>query len=335
MVAPGTRIFTHFNMAPEVTFGTPVAPIRQFYVDGSGMWDEDIALNFHEQENRAIRTRIARTPTQQSEDVAVKISTFQGVSYDELAWFFNMLNGAAVGVGGAADKTWTQTPSMTAANAPKSFSADAGDDIQNWRLQGLQWQTLKLTSARGELTQLEANGFAQRAIKTAAAAPVTNSAVKIPGDLWTVKFAASIAALTGASISTNFLLDWDLEINTGIVPRHYMDGNTYIGQSVEAQDISAVLNMTVESTALAVSEFYDKYKAQTLDFIRLKATGPVLGGTNYSSQIDLPVYFDKPQPMSGEEDGINLYKVPARLAYDPTSAKSLQLVTVNSIATLV
>jgi hypothetical protein len=52
--------------------------------------------------------------------------------------------------------------------------------------------------------------------------------------------------------------------------------------------------MTVESTALAVSEFYDKWLAQTLDFIRLKATGPTLGASNYSAQIDLPVLYEGP-----------------------------------------
>jgi hypothetical protein len=92
--------------------------------------------------------------------------------------------------------------------------------------------------------------------------------------------------------------------------------------------------MTVESTAQAVSEFYDKWKAQTLDFIRLKATGPVLGATNYSSQIDLPCYFDEPDPISGEDDGVNLYTVTAHGTYDATSAAAIALTTVNSIAAL-
>jgi hypothetical protein len=335
MANPGTRLFTYANIAPESTPGTPVAPTRQLYMAGDGMFSPDFGLDFHETENRGLRTRTTRAPTSQAEDVTVTLSDVDGTSYDELVYAFACLLGTATGTGGSADKTWTQTPGQTASsNSPKTFTLDVGDDTQNWRLQYVQWQTIKLAASVGGLTSLNLAGFAQRAVKGAKATPATNAAVKIPGDLWTVKFAASIAALTGASISTNFLLDWDLELTTGLNPRHYMDGNVYFGQSVESDDISGVLNMTVESTALAVSEFYDKYVASTIDFIRLKAIGPVLGGTFYSSQIDLPVYYDKPDIISGEDNGVNTYKIPARLAYDPTSAKSVQLVTVNTLATL-
>ena len=68
--------------------------------------------------------------------------------------------------------------------------------------------------------------------------------------------------------------------------------------------------------------------------MRLKAQGPVLGGSFYSCQIDLPVLYEVPEPIGAEDDGVNLYKVNARLAYDPTSAFSIQGVLVNSIAAL-
>jgi hypothetical protein len=92
--------------------------------------------------------------------------------------------------------------------------------------------------------------------------------------------------------------------------------------------------MTVESTALAVSEFYDKSAADTMDFIRLKATGPALGGTNYSAQIDMPVLYEEPEIISGESggDGINLYKVLAHGADDTTNG--IIPVIVNSLAAL-
>jgi Tfp pilus assembly protein PilX len=85
---------------------------------------------------------------------------------------------------------------------------------------------------------------------------------------------------------------------------------------------------------LAVSEFYDKAVADTMDFIRLKATGPVLGGSFYSAQIDMPVLYDIPEIISGESgaDGINLYKVNAHGADDTTNG--IIPVIVNSLAAL-
>jgi hypothetical protein len=327
---PGTQIFSYVNIGKETVRGTPVAPTRQFYDDAVGVLSPELGQNFHEAENTGRRYRIRRV-TRQTEDVNLKFSTTSGVAYDDLVWPFSQIKGGATGVGGAADKTWTFTPSATAANNPEAYSIDVGDDVQNWRCQYAMARSFKLSAGLGGLTELEMDCFAQRAIKTAKATPAINAAIKIPGDLWTIKFAGTIAGLPGASISTNFLLAWELEVMTGLKWRHYMDGNMYGAQHVET-DIAATLQMTVESTALAVSEFYDKAVADTMDFIRLKATGPALGGTNYSAQIDMPVLYEEPEIIAEEDDGINLYKVTAHLADDTTNG--IIPVIVNSLAAL-
>jgi hypothetical protein len=327
---PGTQIFSYVNIGKETTRGTPVAPTRQFYDDAVGVLSPEYGQNFHEAENTGRRYRIRRV-TRQTEDVSLKFSTTSGVAYDDLVWPFSQIKGGATGVGGSADKTWTFTPSATAANNPEAYSVDVGDDVQNWRCQYVMARSFKLSAALGGLTELEMDCFAQRAIKTAKATPAINAAIKIPGDLWTIKFAASIAGLGAASVQTNFLVNWEMEVFPGLRWRHYMDGNMYGGQHVET-DIAATLDLTVESTALAISEFYDKAVADTMDFIRLKAQGPVLGGSFYSAQIDMPVLYEEPEIISSEDDGINLYKVRAHLADDTTNG--IIPVIVNSLAAL-
>ena len=327
---PGTQVFTYVNFGKETTRGTPVAPTRQFYSDGTGVLTIERGQNFHEAENTGRRYRTRRV-TQMTEDVDLAIATVAGVAYDDLVIPFSQIAGGKSGVGGAADKTWTFTPSATAANNPEAWSIDVGDDIQNWRCQYSMARSFKLSAGLGDVTQLEMDMFAQRAVKTAKATPGVNAAVKIPSELWTIKFAASIAGLPGASISTNFLQSFELEVVTGLKRRHYLDGQLYFGQHVET-DIAATLTMTTESTALAVSEFYDKAAADTMDFIRLKATGPALGGTNYSAQIDMPVLYEEPEVISENDDGVNLYKVVAHLADDGTNG--IIPVIVNSLAAL-
>lgn len=328
---PGTQIFTYANVGKETVRGTPVAPTRQMFGEGTGVLDVDPNLNFHETENSGIRARIRRA-TQQSEDVSLALR-LPAVSYDDLVVPVSQLKGGLTGAGGAADKTWTCAPNMTSANSPESYSIDVGDDTQNFRVQYGMMRSFKLSAALGDVTSLETDWFGQRAIKTAKASPALNSAPKIPGSLWTLKTAATAAGLPGASVQSNALIDWELEVQTGLKWEHYMDGNLYGSQHVET-DISGSLSMTVESTSYAISEFYDKWLAQTMDFVRLKATGPTLGGTNYSAQIDAPVIFSKVEPISAERDGINLYKVTANLAYDATLANIVSIVLVNSLAAL-
>jgi hypothetical protein len=300
------------------------------YSDGAGMFEVDAGLNFHEGENTARRYRTRRvTPT--TEDVTWKYKSASGVSYDDLVVPFSQLKGAQVGAGAGADKTWTFTPSATAANAPEAYSIDVGDDTQNWRLQYGMVKSFKLAAGLGDVTSLEMEGFAQRAVKGAKASPAINAGIKIPGDIWTLKVAANIAGLGAASVITNFLVDWELEVMTGLRWRHYMDGNLFGSQHVET-DIAWSLDMTVESTAQAVTEFYDKAIAGTMSFLRLKATGPALGGSNYSASIDMPVLYDVPEIIASDDDGVNLYKVKAHGADDTTNG--IIPVIVNSIAAL-
>lgn len=327
---PGTQLFTYANFGSETVRGTPVAPTRQCYVDGTDVLGFDLGLRFHEAENAGVRTRVRRV-TQTKEDVALKLAWSEGVSFDDLVIPATQLKGGLSGAGAGADKTWTVAPSMTAANNPESYSIDVGDDVQNWRVQYGMMSRWKLSAALGDVTRLEADVFGQRAIKTAKASPALNSGIKIPGELWTIKYAATQAGLAGASISTNHLLSWELDVRTGLVWRHYMDGNFYGAQHVET-DIAATYSATIESTALAVSEVYDKAVAGTLDFLRLKATGPALGGSAYSCQIDVPILWKEPKPIASADSGINLWKISANMAYDPTSAASLQMILVNSLA---
>jgi hypothetical protein len=326
----GTQIFTYANFGKESTRGTPVAPTRGFYAEGTGLFEHDLGQDFHEGENAGLRLRTRRV-TNKQEDVRWNARTVSGVAYDDLVIPFSQLKGGVTGTGASADKTWTFTPSWTAANNPEAWSIDVGDDTQNWRIQYGMVQRFRLAAGIGDLTSLEMEGFGQRAVKGAKAAPAANSGIKIPGDLWTVKFAANIAGLGAASVQTAFLTAFDLEVMTGLRWRHYLDGNLYGGQHQET-DIAATLNMTVESTALAVSQFYDKAVAGTMDFLRLKATGPSLGSSNYSAQIDMPVLYEVPRIIAQDDDGVNLYQVTARLAYDGTNG--IIPVIVNSLSAL-
>jgi len=332
----GVRLFSRINIATEAVRGTPIAPTRQLYGDYEGSFKEDLGLDFHEGENRGQRTRIQHA-TQTKEMVAVSFKSTNGVPYDVLPIFFSALNGTATAVGAGADKTWTQDPVMAATNSPKSFTLDVGDDVQNWRLQYVMWQTIKLAGSAGGLTSIEVSGFAQKAVKTAAAAVAANQAIKIPGSLWTLKFAGTAAGLAGAAVQTNLMRDWEATINTGLTAQDYADGTLQFSQHQESLDIGGSGVMTVDHTAGAITEFYDKYHSNppTLSFLRFRATGPALGGSAYQAGFDLPVFYSDTDPLGGEQDGVNLMKVPFVIANDVTSAKSIQsVVTVCSLTAL-
>lgn len=330
---PGTSAYTRIALGKETSKGTPVAPTRRFYGVAVGNFEPGFDLEYHEDAARSIKTRVGRAPTLVREAPTFRLQDAAGIGYDDLVAPFSAgLRGGQTGTGAGADKTWTFAAQNAAANNYEALSVDVGDDTQNWRLQYTQPTTWTL-STDGRLTRFTADCFAQRAVKTTAATPAETSPIIIPADLWTIKFATAASGLAGASVQTNFLRSFGLQWNTGLVPEFYLDGNLYMGQSVET-DLSGALELEVDSTALAVSEFYDKHAAGTLDFVRLKATGPTLGATNYSLQLDVPVYWDRPKPLASQTNAINRYTVTGKVAYDPTSAKSLEAVLVCSVTAI-
>jgi hypothetical protein len=287
-------------------------------MEGTGVLEPTLGLNFHEGENYGRRSRVRRA-TAQTEDVVVRARSVNGFPFDSYVWPLSQLKGGMTGTGAGADKTWAAAPAMTGNNNPEAYSADVGDDTQNYRLQYLMLGRFRQTAGLGDLTQVEVEGFAQRSVKTAKASPAANTAVVIPGDLWTWKFAATFAGLPGASVQSNLVIEHELEVFTGLVWEHYQDGNLYGSQHVETS-IGGTLKLTVASTAFAITEFYDKWAAQTLDYVRAKATSPVvLGGSFYSLQYDMPVLWNDPKVISRERNGINLYEVSAQLVDDGTN----------------
>jgi hypothetical protein len=330
----GIQDFTYANYGKETVRGTPVAPTRKWYGESTGVLGEDLGLHFHEGENRGIRAPIVRA-TQQTEDVSLKLRDAAGVGFDDLVLWLTQLKGGQTGAGGAADKTWAPTGiGGSAVMNQEAFSFDVGDDVQNWRVQYCMMKSWKLSAGLGDVTHFEAELFGQRALKVAKATPGDTTSPKIVGDLWTIKYAATAAGLAGASVQTNHLLDFELSGETGLVWEHFMDGNLYGSQHQETST-PMKLRTTVQSTALAVTEYYDKWKAQTVDFIRLKNTSPVvLGGSFYSLQLDMPVIYSNVEVIGSESDGVNEYSMEANLAYDTTLAAMLAPTLVCSLAAI-
>lgn len=332
---PGSQLFTHFQLGKESTAGTAVAATRQLYPDGTGHWGLDRMRTRHDSGSRGTRTNVTHV-TQQGVSLRIPFRTAPdvGVAFDELIYPFCQLKGGVTGSGADADKTWTFTPSQTGANSQESFTIEVGDDTQNYEAAYCQASDWTLSAGVDDLTQLEMNWFGRTSTKSTKTSVSANDGVKIPGYLWTVKFATAQSGLDAASVQSNLLVGWSLNMQTGLVPRKYQDGNAYFSQTVEAAPLRGTLTMQVESTSTAVSQFYDKAAADTIDFIRLKATGPSLGSSAYSAQIDMCVSYDDPEVIGAETEGVNLYNVTAHLMYDATWANSIVGTIVNTLSAI-
>lgn len=334
MTAPGTQIFTYFQTGKESTAGTTVAATRQWYGQGSGETTIDDMLALH-RGNRGTRTQLVSADTK---GVAVQIAyqsdADMGCSYDELVFPFSQLKGGVTGSGAQADKTWTFAPSQTGANSQESYTIEVGDDIQEIEFGYAQMSDFTISAAKDGKTQLSCNWFARQPVKSTKTAVSANLGVRIPGYLWIPRWASAQSGLSGASDVLNFLQDFSIRHTTGLTPRFYQDGLAYFGQSVEAVEQTAEITLHVESTSTTISEFYDKKRAQTVDFMQLKCTGPTLGSSNYSVQLQYAVLWTDVKQIASVDNGVNIWEVTGQTVYDTTWATNCNAVIVNSIAAL-
>ncbi len=334
MTAPGTQLFTGFATGKESTAGTLVAATRNWYGQGSGELDIDDMLSLH-RGNRGTRTNLAYAT---SKGVAVKIAYQSdpdiGMAWDEWPTAISQLDGGNTASGGGADKTWTGAPSQTGANAQESYTIEVYDDIQEYEIGYCQMSDFTYSASKDNLTQFSANWFGRQPVKSTKTSLAANKAVRIPGYLWVPRWATAQSGLSGASDVLNFLQDFTVTHQTGLVPRFYQDGLAYFGQSVEGLPQTATMTFHVESTATAVSEFYDKKRAQTVDFMQLHALGPALGGSNYEATLQYALLYTDVKPIASVDEGVNLYEISAETVIDGTWGTNFSAVVVCATTAL-
>lgn len=329
----GTQIFSLFQTGREATAGTAVAATRQWYPDGTGLINIDPMLSIHGGNRGVYNPEVYASTKGVAVDIPYRSNPEVGVAFDELPFVLNQVGGGTAGSGSSADKTWTWAAGGTAAMTPLSYTIEVGDDVQFWEFEYGQMESWTLSAAKDGMTQLEANYVARQPTKTTKTSLSPNTAVRITGKKWLIRFATAQSGLAGASDQSNFLVDWSWNVTTGLKRRFYQDGNAYFGQTVQTA-VSGEINLTVESTSTAVSQFYDKWYAQTVDFLQLKNIGPSLGTSNYLALMQAAVLYTDVKPIGSEDNGVNLYQITARTVYDSTWGQSMGGTAVCSIAAL-
>lgn len=332
---PGLQHYTRLTIGKETVAGTAVAGSRLLYPDGTGFFSEDQMQTFGEDANRGTKTHVTRSVSQgTAAAVTYRTPAQRGVAYDELVIPFSQIKGGVTGSGGTAAKVWTFTPTQNASSSQETYTLEPGDDNESWRMEYGQVSRFRLSAAVDQPTQLEMDFFARQATVTSTLSkPTPTDPVTIPGKKWKVRFATAQAGLNTASDETNFLLDFDLDVTTGLVPRRYQDGNDYFGQSVEGEQLDFTFTMHGESTSQA-STRYAKWKNNEVEFVRLRANGPSLGSTTYAAQVDLAVLWTNVQPIASADAGVNIWEFTGRAAYDSTWDNSIVGHLINSITAL-
>lgn len=333
----GNILFSGLVGKAEGTAGTSpsfASGGRKFLVEPTGLITLGQTWDLGEERSLALRTPIvAGASTLISKEPELSVSV-PAVSIDELSVWLGMSSQPSIAAGTAAPYTWTiDWATGTATNNPKSYSFISFDALGGTAAGGNAYAlnyclptSLTINADRSSLTSLSASLFAQdvaASTAVAAAATAVPTSKFLSGRLWNV--ATGTALNTGTFTSYNYALDFGLTINTGITRQAYLAGTTVFSTHAESDAFGGELTLTVQSNKAA----NDAWVLGSQKFVRLSWTDGTYSATIYTSIIVSDV-----QPISGNEDGLTTMAITGTLAYDPTSAKVIQVVLVNGIDAL-
>ena len=139
----------------------------------------------------------------------------------------------------------------------------------------------------------------------------------------------------GTTQKSQTLLGFELNVDTGIVPRYTGDGSLYFS-GVKGSKPEVELDVTLEHDGTATAE-KTNFRNETPRQIRLKFEGSALntaGTWTYKTlQIDLAGKWKKFEKLA-EIDGNDVVTGKFKAAYNATAALFAQVVIVNELASL-
>jgi hypothetical protein len=334
----GIRLLSHLQMGLESTKGSAVAATRKFYPDLSSTFQVDWMKTYHEGRRTGRRNPVTYA-TQQGTMVTIGFRSIDdaGIAFDELPFFLNAPDGATAATSGTASYLWdTFAWGGTANGTPRTYTVEYGDDVQNYEAEYCFPTRLGMSADTDGMTQFTADIVGRQSTKSTVTALSPTDPVYIPGFLWVPKFATAQSGLDGASAIPNFLRNWSMDWSTGLMPHKYQDGLSYFGQVVESAPVEGSVRLVVDSNATAITQFYDKAAANTVDFLNLTATGGTVAGgaTAYKCDIDVALEYTNVSLLASDIDGVNTYEIEAKIVDDETWGQSIGIEVVNALADL-
>lgn len=217
--------------------------------------------------------------------------------------------------GGQGDYKWDVTPSMTAANAPDTFTLESGDDVQAYEEEFCMVNNLKFAftiAPDGSASPVtgEFGYFARQVTPTTFTGSMVLPSTLEPmnGKLSRLYADTTWAGIGGTEVPST-LRGAELEIMTGNEAKFFGSANKYFSTYGEGL-IGTMLTLDLEGNSSA-DGFFDYYQAGTNLGIRLDINGAQIGsGVSSLMRFDMMMTVAGPvTPLNSVVGSNNLHRV--------------------------
>lgn len=264
------------------------------------------------------------------------------LSYEQIIPF--LLAGVKGGVGGNEqnagenDYLYTFTPPASSDPAPNTYTiegthSDGASDVQAIEAYYCFVTEIGISASRGrEHAQLSGKWVGRKAIATSPTSGLGIPArTLVPANLWGVKFATSMGALSGVGLISGGALSFDWKLITGLGPKFRLAQSLeFIGHQFGLGRL-VTLTLTIDLSALLETERLSFFRSQTARAIRLEVNGPQIGaGDNHNITLDGLFHLIDPPDAPSDDEGQETVTLNYVGRYEAGTSKAFEILVTNS-----
>lgn len=319
-------IFQNVQIGVETTPGTGVAANKQLLSLG---FDPTVKANV-----KQYRPRGMKYPTMTElgkEWVEAKISG--GLTYNEIVYVLSSILTTVSPTGAGSAKTWTFSPSSTAADTPKTFTVEQGDAVRAHKWANGIVTALELGFSREECSIDGAMmGKALQDGITMTATPTAITLVPVLPTQVSVYAADTQAGLAGAA-ELDRVLDAKFSIGDRFAPLWVLKRSvSSFATHVETKP-ALEMSLKVEADSAGMA-YLATMRTGATKFLRIQALGAeITTGVYYTLQIDMAGKVMEPKDFE-DADGVYAIEFPFLGVHDATWGKALEVTAINTVASL-
>lgn len=255
-------------------------------------------------------------------------------TFTEMAYILSGLFGAATITGPNADGAYTHvySPAASAADAFSTLTVERGSAVAAERFTYGLFTSMGLTFDR-DRADLQGTmlGQAQTTGITLTATPTAIALVP----MLPKQFDVFVDTTSGGLGTTKLgrLLQGNLQFGDKYQALWTVDSSQASFVQVIEQSPNARMRLLVEADTAGMA-FLATARAGTTQFMRIKASGPLIAGaTSYSWQLDMAIKFARPDAYE-DSNGVYAIGLNAMVVFDSTWNKALTSTLVTTLASL-
>ena len=329
----GVIPLSKIQIGREGTLGTAVDGTEKLRIEGAFLQDGREIVPVGENVGLLVDTDRVMTPS-----LAAMLSIPENnATFEQIAHILEMgvKTVSPATDGGGSGYVYTYDLPTTAQLTPKTYTVEGGDDQQAMVVEAVFAEEFTISGNAREALKFSASLFGRQAANDSFTAGAVLTDVEEMLFQNCKVYINDAASGFGASLLSNYLLGFNLNVKTGYTARFTAGGNLYYAYIKQTKP-EYTLDLRVEHDTNAEAEI-TKGRARTARLIRILCEGTALTSagsyTKKSFIIDLAGKYSA-IPVIEDEDGSSIMNFSLRGGYNATAATMGKFILVNERADL-